>query len=247
MKRNIFVGALVVAVMLTALAPANLMRITITQVAGVDLVKPQGTVWRGNGILIVNPGLSANLSWQVSWQISESLTPNIHWQLANNELSLQGKFIPGLRAQKVDIEGNFSGLSLEPILARYDISIPGTFQVTPTQVLISESDAATEFELVTDSKLLWSGGTISYVLSNGLEQAYVPGLTATIKSARGSLPTVFIELAKNSTGPLLTLSPERNGYVNIEVTRGFIELMGRTWTGSAKYNDVVLAVNRKVF
>ncbi len=247
MKRNLFIGVLAIAVMLVTLAPANLLRIAVTQIAGVDLVKPQGTVWHGNGVLIVNPGLSANLSWQVAWQISESLTPTVRWQLSNDELSLRGSVALGLNAQKVAIEGNFSGLSLEPALARYDISIPGTFQVTPTLVLISESDAATEFELVTDSKLFWSGGTIRYVQSNGLEQAYVPALTATIKSAQGSLPTVFIGLTENSTGPLLTLTPELNGYVNIVVTRGFIELVGRTWTGSAKYNDVVLEVKRKVF
>lgn len=247
MKRNLFIGGLVVVVMLIVLAPANLLRIALTQVAGVDLVKPEGTVWQGRGVLVANPGLSANLAWQTQWQLSESLTPYIHWQLANSELSLQGKVVPGLSAQKVNIKGNFSGLALKPVLAKYDISIPGTFQLSPTELLVTTSGPTTEFELIDNSQLYWSGGNIRYVLSNGLEQANLPELNAAIKSAQGSLPKVLIELAENSTGPLLTLTPDRSGYVNIAITRGFIELVGRTWTGSAKSSDVVLEVKRKVF
>ena len=247
MKRNVIIGVLVVMIMLIMLAPANLLRMVFAQVPGVALVKPQGTVWQGSGVIIAHPGLSANVTWQVKWQLGESLIPTIHWQLNNSELSLQGKLTTGRSVQRVNIEGRFSGLALEPVLARYDISLPGTFQVSPTELLITTSGPTTEFELDNDSQLDWSGGNIRYVLSNGLEQAYVPALTATLKSAQGSLPTVFIELAENSTGPLLTLTPNREGYVNIEITRGFIELMGRTWTGPAKYNDVVLEVKRKVF
>lgn len=247
MKRNLTIGALVVVVMLIALAPANLLRMAFTQIAGVDLAKPQGTVWQGRGLLIANVGLSANLTWQTQWQLDESLMPNIHWQLDNDELSLRGKVTPGLNVHKVNINGTFSGLSLAPILARYDISIAGTFQVSPTELLVTTSSPTPEFGLNDNSQIDWNGGNIHYVLSNGLEQAYLPALTASLKSVKGSLPTVFIELAENSTGALLTLTPDRNGYVNIEITRGFIELTGRTWNGSAQYNDVVLAVKRKVF
>ena len=247
MKRNVIIGALVVLVMLIMLAPANLLRMAFAQVPGVALVKPQGTIWQGSGIMVVHPGFSANVTWQVKWQLGESLVPTIHWQLNNSELSLWGNVITGFSVQRVNIEGRFSGQSLEPVLTRYDISLPGTFQISPTALLMTTSGPTTEFELDNDSQLDWSGGNIRYVLSNGLEQAYVPALTATLKSTQGALPKVFIELAENSTGALLTLTPNREGYVNIEITRGFIELMGRTWTGSAKYNDVVLEVKRKVF
>ena len=247
MKRNLFIGALVVVVVLIFLAPANLLRIAFKQVAGVDLVKPQGTVWQGRGVLVADQGLSAKLFWQTQWKLSESLIPFIYWQLTNSELSLQGKVTPGLSAQKVDIKGNFSGLALKPVLAKYDISIPGTFQLSPSELLVNTSGPTTEFELIDNSQLYWSGGNIRYVLSNGLEQANVPELNASIKSVQGSLPMVLIELAENSTGPLLTLTPDRSGYVSIAITRGFIELVGRTWTGSAESSDVVLEVKRKVF
>ena len=247
MKRNVIIGVLVVMIMLIMLAPANLLRLVFAQVPGVALVEPLGTLWQGSGVIIAHPGLSANVTWQVKWQLGDSLIPTIHWQLNNSELSLRGKVNAGRSVQRVNIEGHFSGLALEPVLARYDISLPGTFQVSPTELLITTSGPAAEIELDKVRQLDWSGGNIRYVLSNGLEQAYVPALTANLKSAQGSLPTLFIELAENSEGPLLTLTPNREGYVDIKITRGFIELMGRTWTGSAKYNDVVLEVKRKVF
>lgn len=247
MKRNIILAALTVLIVIATQAPANLLRFGFTQIAGVNFIQPQGTIWQGNGVLIINPGISANLSWQLNWQIGESLTPTIKWQLTNPEIALTGKVTPGLRTQKIDIQGNFTGRFLEPILAKYDISIPGVFEMSPTQILLSPASETTAIELVADSQLFWSGGNIRYVLGNGLEQAYVPGLTSTIKSAKDTLPIASIALTENSTGPLLTMTPDQSGYVNIEVSRGFIELMGRTWTGSAKYSDVVLEIKRKGF
>ena len=247
MRRIVVISALAVALAVVVFAPANLTRIGFTQIDGVELIQPRGSIWNGSGVLVFDSGISANLNWQIIWDISRGLTPNIKWQLTQKQTALNGTVTPGLKRQTIDIEGHFTGALLAPHLAKYDILIPGTFRVPASRILINRTAKTMQIELAEGTQLLWSGGLVRYTLSNGLEQVSVPELTVTLMSVKDSLPTATIALTKNNTGSLLTLTPEVNGYVNIQVTRGFIELMGQNWSGSAQPNDVVVAVKRKVF
>jgi hypothetical protein len=247
MKRIILAGVISIGVIVASLAPAQILRLGVEQINGVDLIDTRGSIWRGSGKLITDQGLSGDLNWQVGWQKEDLFGPAILWQITNQQTFFEGRISPGLSIQRIDVTGQFTSDFLEPILSKYDIFITGVFIIPPSRVTLRRLGSTTHLTLPEESEIFWSGGNVRYVLGNGLEQTYMPPLTARIRSQQSPLPLAIIELTTGNTNPLLTLTPDNEGYINIAVTKGFIELVGRKWEGSAQAKDVVIEVNRKVF
>ena len=233
--RILFLG-LVTTVWIAINLPASLLRQLVSPSAA-TLVAPTGTVWLGASQIIGPVGLRAEVQWDVTL-----LRPGVNFALIHESSVIQGRFELGLHNHRISLAGQVDTATLSPLLTRYDLFVPGTFDLEKTDLTLGPAGLF----MTVPSELQWSGGRTRYILANRRYEALMPPLIAIISARDNGVLEAKIKISAKETTPLLVLRLRPNGDVYIGVTRGMLRLANYPWSGNEAESDLIFEVERKL-
>lgn len=242
----VFLGLIFTLSLGVAFMPANALRGVLNQVPNVDLLNTRGTVWSGQGQILLDNGFASGFAWQFQPGSLLRLSPSANWQLTDPANPLQGELAWEDGGLNIVASGQVNATALQPTLDQFDISISGIFELNNTRLRLTDRAEKLQIEALSESSVLWSGGMVSYVLGGQFEQLSLPPLIAQITS-QGDQGLMIVVAKKDAVGTLFSLRLIDSGYVQVGVTRGFMRLMNYPWPGSQNDSDVVLEVEQPIF
>ena len=216
--------------------PASLVRHLIDP-STATLVAPTGTIWRGSSQLVSPLGLQADLQWDTTF-----LRPGANFVLTHKNSLIEGRFEPGFTTQRITVAGQIEAATLAPLLARYDLFVPGTFDLKATDLTVSPQGLS----MTAPSELQWSGGQTRYILAGRRYEALMPPLLATISTREDNTLEADVKFSAEETTPLLVMRLKPNGSVYLGVTRGMLRLANYPWSGNEADSDLIFEVERKL-
>ena len=216
--------------------PASLMRHVVDPSAA-TIVAPTGTIWQGSSQLVSPLGMRAEIQWNTTF-----LRPGADFVLSHENSFIEGRFEPGIDHHRVTVVGQLDTATLAPLLARYDLFVPGTFDLKSTDLTLGP----TGLSMTASSELHWSGGRTRYILANRRYEALMPPLIAIIGARDNDVLEAKIKISAEETAPLLVLRLRPNGYVYLGVTRGMLRLANYPWSGKESESDLIFEVERKL-
>ena len=170
------------------------------------------------------------------------MRPGADFVLSHENSLIEGRFEPGINHHRVTVVGQLDTATLSPLLARYDLFVPGTFDLKSTDLTLGP----TGLSMTASSELHWSGGRTSYILANRRYEALMPPLIAIIGARDNGVLEAKIKISAEETAPLLVLRLRPNGYVYLGVTRGMLRLANYPWSGKESESDLIFEVERKL-
>ena len=234
MARYLIIGIIVFLVLAVGLAPAGIVSRALEAVPEADLLETRGTIWQGQGQLLVDGRSIGALSWSFKPLSLFALSPAADWQLSQNlaQLSGTGSF-DGL--MNLTAAGQIQAPAVNQWLAQYDIELDGLFDVENLSIVASEA-----YVNEIDGVVRWTGGMVRFTLSGRLSQENLPPLLATFTIEDGIARGVVTE--PGSATPLLIITQAEPGLVKIGLTKGFTRVLNQPWPGSDPDHVVVLEV-----
>ena len=116
-------------------------------------------------------GIEAKLQWDTTLR-----HPGVSFALIDAKTSIQGRLEPSLSNIRASFSGQLDSQTLAPLLAQYDLFVPGIFDLRPTNLHFG----ADRLTMLSPSQLQWSGGQVRYILANRRYDALMPPLFASI-------------------------------------------------------------------
>ena len=233
--RILFLGLVAIAWIAINL-PASLVRHLVDPSAAA-FVAPSGTVWQGASQIISPIGLRGEVQWEITL-----LRPGVNFALIHQNSFIQGRFELGMNNHRISLAGQVDTATLSPLLTRYDLFVPGTFDLTSTDLTLGP----TGLFMTAPSELQWSGGRTRYILANRRYEALMPPLIAIIGARDNGVLEAKIKISAEETTPLLVLRLRPNGDVYLGVTRGMLRLANYPWSGNEAESDLIFEVERKL-
>lgn len=231
--RVLFFG-LAAAVWIVINLPASLVRHLVDPSAA-TLVAPTGTIWQGSSQLVSPLGMRAEIQWETTF-----LRPGADFVLSHENSLIKGRFEPGIRNHGITVAGQLDTATLAPLLARYDLFVPGIFDLKATDLTMSPEGLS----MTSPSELQWSGGQTRYILANRRYEALMPPLVASIAARGDSVLEANIKFSAEETTPLLILRLKPSGTVYLGVTRGMLRLANYPWSGEEAEGELIFEVER---
>lgn len=231
--RVLFFG-LVAIVWIVINLPASLVR-HLVDPSTVAFVAPTGTIWQGSSQIVSPLGLQAEVQWDTTF-----LRPGANFTLTHENSLINGRFEPGFSGHRIIVAGQLGTATLAPLLARYDLFVPGTFDLKTTDLTLNPDGLS----ITAPSELQWSGGQTSYILANRRYEALMPPLFATIGARDDRTLEANIKFSADETTPLLVLQLKPNGNVYLGVTRGMLRLANYPWSGQEAEGALIFEVER---
>ena len=214
--------------------PASMLRYVIAPSFG-TLITPTGTLWRGSSQFVTPLGVQAKLQWDTTlWR------PGANFALIDAKTSIQGRLEPSLSNIHASLSGQLDARTLAPLLAQYDLFVPGIFDLQPTNLHFS----AGSLTMLSSSQLQWSGGQVRYILANRRYDALMPPLFASITARDDGALEANVTLASADAAPLLILRLNPSGSIYLGVTRGMLRLANYPWTGEEAETELIFEVER---
>lgn len=237
MKRLISFGVVLFLGFTVALAPAGIVTRFIPNDA-MTLLEPQGSLWHGQAKLYHQGHRLGRLSWQLHPASLLLLNPKVDWRLVQEGLTASATTI-GLTAPSFIINGDLDMKLFAPVLARYDLTVPGTVSFNAVSGRLDpRKRALTELA----GQALWSGGPIEYVLSGQRSESVLPALEAILNA-----PASAIVRALGENVPMMEIAFTAQGSITIGLTKFFTKLLGRSWPGRDPDHTIVLVVEEQFF
>jgi hypothetical protein len=243
MKRYILFAAVVFVVLAVAFAPVRLIDRALDNVEQVDMVNASGTLWRGQGQLLVRGAQLGDVGWQFRYASILMLHPSYDWELVQKFGALTGQAGIGLNEADIAATGNFTADLVNAFLHEYEIDITGDFELLPTVIA-----ADTEKRLVhtLDGQLNWSGGRVRYTLGGQLREATLPALNAYMQLNDQNQPQAIV-YEVDASSPLIIVSQGAPGFIKVGITKLFTKMLTSPWPGSDPDHAVVLEVEEQFF
>ena len=239
--RYTLIGTATFIICLVLFAPTTPISSALQGIPGVFVGQPSGSLWRGAVDVAYHGNNLGRLSWSYRPQELLRLRIGFGYSLKDATHSFVGVGSASARSANATISGQMSAALLTDLLARYDISISGDFDIPEAIDLVAPHGGMPR----ATGKIRWSGGTVAYRLGTTSRRATLPQLIAYLESpATGPSATVY---AQGDDTPLLLASVQRDGWVSIGVTVRFLELVGQPWTGSQPPHAVIMEVQEKLF
>ncbi len=214
--------------------PASLMRHVIDPSVA-TLVAPTGTIWQGSSRIVSPLGLQAEVQWETTF-----LRPGADFVLSHENSLIKGRFEPGINNHRVTVVGQLDTATLAPLLAQYDLFVPGIFDLKATELTLSPEGLS----MTSPSELQWSGGQTRYILGNRRYEALMPPLVASIAGRDDGVLEANIKFTAGETMPLLVLRLKPNGNIYLGVTRGMLRLANYPWSGEEAEGELIFEVER---
>lgn len=239
--RYTLIGTATFVVCLILFAPPTPISSALQRIPGVLTGQPSGSLWSG----AVDVGYHGNelgrLNWSYRPQDLLRLRIGFSYSLQNSTHAFTGVASTSASKAEATLTGEMSATLLTDLLARYDISISGEFDILETIYLVAPHGGTPR----ATGKIRWSGGTVAYRLGTTSRRTTLPQLIAYLESpATGPSATVY---AQDDDTPLLLASVQHDGWVSIGVTVKFLELVGQPWSGSQPPHAVIMEVQEKLF
>jgi len=239
--RYTLIGTATFIAFLVLFAPPTPISSALQRVPGILVGQPSGSLWHGAVDVDYHGSELGRLSWSYRPQDLLRLRIGFNYSLQESTHAFTGVGSVSAVGANATITGEMSATLLADLLARYDISISGTFDIPETIHLAAPHDGTPS----ATGKIRWSGGTVAYRLGTTSRRATLPQLTAYLETpATGPSATVY---AQGDDTPLLLASVQRDGWVSIGVTVKFLELVGQPWSGSQPPQAVIMEVQEKLF
>ena len=233
--RVLFFG-LAAAVWIVINLPASLVRHLVDPSAA-TLVAPTGTIWQGSSQLVSPLGMRAEIQWEATF-----LRPGADFVLSHENSLIKGRFEPSIRNHGITVAGQLDTATLAPLLARYDLFVPGIFDIKATDLTLSPEGLS----MTSPSELQWSGGRTRYILAGRRYEALMPPLVASIAGRDDGVLEANIKFAAEETTSLLVLRLKPSGNIYLGVTRGMLRLANYPWSGNEVDSDLIFEVERKL-
>ena len=231
-------GVLAFLAFCVAFAPARLAVPVLERIPDARLSATSGTVWNGSGQLHFRGRDRGRVAWSVRPLSLLTLAPGIDWAWTAQGLELDGDLQLGGNRIAVTTSGRVGSAAINPWLARYDLNMAGSFQVSDLYLHMTDSRPDD-----TRGTLNWSGGRLGYTLSGQHRAVRLPPLQASLGYNDGPSATVF---ARDNPTPLLQAKLLAGGYVYVGVTRLLTRMLDDPWPGSGADHEVVVAVEEKI-
>jgi hypothetical protein len=241
MKTTLIVGALLFVAFAVMFAPASLLRVLLPAGGGAELLSPTGTVWNGNGDLLLAGAAAGHVTWRFRPLTLLQGTLGYHLTLTGPDHDMNGGVRLGGRAATVDLEGRAGAPFANRWLSLYDISVSGDFALHGIRLNIPYNLRGSDGGAATGS-LDWTGGPLQYQLAGQLYSGRLPPLVAYLGDA---LEAVVYQ--QSGQTPLLRAEVLNNGFVRVGMTHLFTRLIGNPWPGSHAEHEVVLEVEELLF
>ena len=180
-------------------------------------------------------GIQAKLQWDTTLR-----HPGVSFALIDAKTSIQGRLEPSLSNIRASLSGQLDAQTLAPLLAQYDLFVPGIFDLRPTNLHFG----ADRLTMLSPSQLQWSGGQVRYILANRRYDALMPPLFASITAREDAALEANVTLSSADAAPLLILRLNPSGSVYLGVTRGMLHLANYPWTGNEAETELIFEVER---
>jgi len=243
MKKYFFVGTLIFLCVAIALAPARIVSRILEDVDGIDLLDPQGTVWRGNGLLLVQGERFGQLVFSFRPASLLALTPEYDWALEHPAGPLEGQASADTKTIYATINGTFAAAAINPWLAPYDINLSGDFTL---ENLSLSSPHGAAYPSSAEGVITWSGGRTRYTLGGLLREQQLGSLRAVFAPNEDGEVGAIVSQA-NDAVPLIVASLARSGFTKIGVTQAFTQLLGTPYPSQGDPAAVVIQIEEQFF
>jgi hypothetical protein len=241
-RRYLAVGLLAFAAFTIAFAPASLATLVLArQLPGASLTETRGTVWSGSTRIGYDTATLGRLHWQ--FRPASLLTARVVYDgtFEAGEDRIDARLYAGVFSVDLELAGTLSAVHIDPLLARYDISLPGTLRVDQLRIHQSRH-AALPF---VRGEVKWSGGDVHYRLGSSGYDARLPPMIAFIDSSAGQ-PEMSVYAVEDET-PLMLARMADDGWITIGVTKRLTQMTGQPWHGDQPEHAVVVEVQEKLF
>lgn len=240
MKKYILVGLLVILILGIALAPASLVRRALDPVPQADLLQPRGTIWQGQGNLLVQGNPLGTARWSLRPLSLLTLSPTADWQLDQTLADVRGDVEWSAGKVGVNANGNVQADAFNGALNAYQIFLTGVFELK--DVHLQATPAARRLDAA-DGEIMWSGGRVRFALAGLLYEETLPPMVARLSNDPAPNATVF---AQGDPTPLMHISEGIPGFIKIGITKRFTELVRRPWPGNDPAHRVVVQVEEQI-
>lgn len=242
MRRTILLGILLFLGFAVAFAPAGLVRLAFDQIQGATLTHPVGTIWQGQGQILLRERPLGTLEWDLrpAGLLNGALAYD--FVLVGNADG-RGHHLTGSTSIRFDrslalqVSGSVSAGFVNQFLAPYDMMMAG--DLTLTDVVLT---AANGVPTGANGEIKWGGGPVRYILSGRIMSSILPPLVAYL--GEGPEATVY---AQSGQTPLIKAELLENGFAKVGITRLLTKMLDNPWPGSDPDHAVVLEVEEQVF
>jgi len=239
MIRTLMVGIALFLIFAVVFAPASLIRRVLPTNAGVELLTPTGTLWKGAAEVYLGGQPAGRLHWDFDAVTIVQGMPGYDVQLTGPEHALSGKVAAGTDAATARLDGQAAAAFVNRWLAPYDIAIDGALSMTGVNLRLPYAAPVTGRA---GGKVRWAGGPVRYRLGGRSHAGALPPLVAHL--GEGLEAVVY---ADGGQTPLLRAEILPTGFARIGVTQLFTELAGNPWPGTHPDHEVVLEVEERLF
>lgn len=239
MIRYVVVGLLLFVGFAVAFAPASLVGKALPAGAGVELLTPSGTIWRGRADLFVGGRPAGSLAWHFRPVTILQGTLGYDVVVGGPEHAFEGAVAAGPGTLSATFDGRAQAAFVNRWLAPYDIAISGPLTLDGVEIQVPYRDPA---QGRTAGSAAWAGGAVRYRLGRRLHDGELPPLVAYL--GEGLEVVVY---PQGGQTPLITAELLPSGFARIGVTALFTRLAGNPWPGSHADHEVVLEVEEQLF
>ena len=231
-------ACLLCAVLLVALWPARALLPLAAGIDGLALRDVQGYWWRGQLRAAYGDVPLGQLAWR--WAPAGLLAGELRFEtrLQGPNHAVDGSIARGLSSTSVALSGTVAARLLNAALAAYDINLDGDFDLAGLTAKLAGTDPP-----AVAGTLRWSGGGVRYRLGGRRFAAELPAMAGRLTAANGE-PTLSVTNAASE--PLFTVRLAADGWMQVALTRRFVDLAGNPWPGDAAADAVVVEVAERM-
>lgn len=237
MAKALVLGVLVFLILVITRTPAGLIRSFIPDDSPTTLLSLNGTIWNGDGDLLVDGMPVGHLAWNFRPGTLLNGAVGYGVSLTGGGVDIQGSLAKGFGPADAELQGTVAASFVNQWLAPYYIELSGTFELNEVVATIK----GRQLESLS-GRLTWDGGPLQYKLSGNMYNSVLPPMTADL--GPGSKAIAY---ATGESTPLLHAELKADGFARIGVTKYLTRILGEPWPGGDPDHAVVLEVEEQVF
>jgi len=245
MGRTALIFVFLVVAFAITFAPAALLRQLLAAQGDLGLTALSGTLWNGEGTLIIQGRSAGRLQWRLTPVTFLQGALGYHMTLSGPDHALDANLVVGVRALELTLDGHARGTWLNQWLYEYDIELSGDFTFSSVSLALpytlQTGNAAALAPGTAAGRLDWSGGPVRYILALEEFRGELPALEARLGEGLRAIVT-----PTGSTTPVLTVELLGNGFIKIGLTRLLTRMLNTPWPGGEADHEVVLVVEEQL-
>ncbi len=238
--RYVIVAGLLISGFIVWLAPASLLRRVTNEVPGLDIVNTTGSLWHGQGTIVLQGEGVGALNWRLNPVRLLALELGYEFDFTGRDTNLRGTFTAGVGRLEMSGTGLLGNQSLNYTLAPYGVTLSGDIQVDRFNSIWRRGSMES-----LDGLLGWNGGPVSWSTASGPGSATLPAMQTRLEGAAGTLNGVIAPT--DGQTPVVQGSLLADGTLQVGMTMLLMRLLGIPWQGSEPDHVIVMEMTEDVF